>query len=366
MNKKLISCFLLTSIFSLGLSSCGDKPSQDNSSGDATYVNDERYNIYKLYISSGGDMTYEEWLRSIQGANGSSLLNGTSNPSTELGNNGDTYINVSTWDVFVKNGGSWSKVGNIMGQQGEPGKDGSSVLTGSGEPASSLGNNGDSYIDLQTWNYYVKKNGKWVLSGNLSNKEIYQESYKNILSSKNYTVEYTVGGTDTYKEMYADEGFLTLSGVYGWYFGERYEVVNTDDNNEPIININQWTSLNLKEQFLAENTFGEYVKYTTFIELSGYSNKFVATRPYANGQDAIFQKIINTFYDAESIEQLSAMKYASIVFDYTNDDELIFYLVEDYRDLTKTNVYLQGRIFDVGTTTLGFTPKLVYSAPSEE
>lgn len=53
----------------------------------------------------------------------------------------------------------------MQGEQGERGKDGTSVLTSSGAPSSSLGKNGDSYIDLSTWDYYVKENDEWVLKG---------------------------------------------------------------------------------------------------------------------------------------------------------------------------------------------------------
>ena len=54
-----------------------------------------------------------------------------------------------------------------QGIQGQPGKDGSSLLTGNGKPDSNLGKNGDSYIDLDTWNYYIKTNAGWVLQGNI-------------------------------------------------------------------------------------------------------------------------------------------------------------------------------------------------------
>lgn len=57
------------------------------------------------------------------------------------------------------------------GTNGVDGKDGTSVLTGNGEPAASLGKDGDSYIDLDTWNYYVKENGSWALKGNIKGSD---------------------------------------------------------------------------------------------------------------------------------------------------------------------------------------------------
>lgn len=40
-------------------------------------------------------------------------------------------------------------------------------MTGNGVPSSSLGKNGDSYVDLQTWDYFVKENGNWITKGNI-------------------------------------------------------------------------------------------------------------------------------------------------------------------------------------------------------
>ncbi len=52
------------------------------------------------------------------------------------------------------------------GDQGLSGADGTSLLTGSGEPDNLSGNNGDSYVDLESWNYYVKSNDCWTFAGN--------------------------------------------------------------------------------------------------------------------------------------------------------------------------------------------------------
>ena len=50
-----------------------------------------------------------------------------------------------------------------QGPQGEPGKDGTSLLTGNGEPTSTIGIVGDSYIDLDTWSFYIKTTNGWVI-----------------------------------------------------------------------------------------------------------------------------------------------------------------------------------------------------------
>ena len=52
------------------------------------------------------------------------------------------------------------------GDTGISGKDGNSLLTGDGAPSSSLGKDGDSYVDVSTWDYYTKADGKWTKAGN--------------------------------------------------------------------------------------------------------------------------------------------------------------------------------------------------------
>lgn len=165
--KKRIPYLVCAFAFLFSLSNCTLLQSRNNSSSTTTSdvidESDERYQIYLLAKDAGYSGTYEEWLESIRGADGSSLLTGTSDPTSSIGKNGDTYINTLTWDVFVKSGGSWTEVGNILGQKGQ---DGYSLLTGHGEPKPSAGKNGDSYIDLDTWDYYTKVNDEWTYQSN--------------------------------------------------------------------------------------------------------------------------------------------------------------------------------------------------------
>jgi len=59
------------------------------------------------------------------------------------------------------------------------GKDGASVLTGNGAPSTNLGKDGDSYIDLDTYDFYVKESGSWSKTGNIKGKDapVYTEKY---------------------------------------------------------------------------------------------------------------------------------------------------------------------------------------------
>lgn len=115
MKNKTVKLLLGLGLLSLLITGCGQKreqPAENN--GEEQEQNDQIYEIYKLYASNGGQLSYEEWLQTIKGA---------------------------------------------------PGADGLSLLTGNGLPNASLGKDGDSYIDFMTWNYYIKANGSWTLKG---------------------------------------------------------------------------------------------------------------------------------------------------------------------------------------------------------
>ena len=55
----------------------------------------------------------------------------------------------------------------LTGAPGTNGTNGSSFLTGSGSPGSSTGSDGDTYLDIATYNIYTKAGGSWTLVGNI-------------------------------------------------------------------------------------------------------------------------------------------------------------------------------------------------------
>ena len=52
------------------------------------------------------------------GLDGNTILNGTNNPTNDLGKDGDFYINTSNWDVFLKENGEWISKGCLKGYAG--------------------------------------------------------------------------------------------------------------------------------------------------------------------------------------------------------------------------------------------------------
>ena len=73
-------------------------------------------------------MAREVDLGFIQGADGSAWHHGTSAPSSSIGKDGDWYINVATCDVYEKAAGSWGRQVNIKGAKGDPGDKGDTLF----------------------------------------------------------------------------------------------------------------------------------------------------------------------------------------------------------------------------------------------
>ena len=76
------------------------------------------------------------------------VLFGNSNPGSSTGSNNDTYINTTTGIFFKKSAGVWSQVFSM--QTGPAGPRGNSVLNGSTDPTAAIGQNGDFYYNTAT------------------------------------------------------------------------------------------------------------------------------------------------------------------------------------------------------------------------
>ena len=115
----------------------------------------------------------------IDGQNGKDILSGTTDPTSETGKEGDKYVNTTTGDIFVKKNGQWEREGNLKGPKGDKGEDGATgaagqngrdgkdILSGTTDPTSEIGKEGDKYVNTTTGDIFVKKNGQWEREGNL-------------------------------------------------------------------------------------------------------------------------------------------------------------------------------------------------------
>lgn len=120
---------------------------------------------------TGVAATGEKGEDGVDGKDGTSCQFGEGAPSFDFGDDGDSYIDTLTYDFFQKEEGLWKKIGNLKGSDGENGtsgingKDGSSLLVGHGKPILVSAKDGDSYIDLDSYSFYKKESGAWHLIG---------------------------------------------------------------------------------------------------------------------------------------------------------------------------------------------------------
>jgi hypothetical protein len=89
------------------------------------------------------------------GANGTVIYSGDTVPSTSFGNAGDFYLDLATGILYgPKSSSGW---GSGISITGAPGASGSQIYSGSGTPSATLGNNGDYYLDSTSYNLYGPK-----------------------------------------------------------------------------------------------------------------------------------------------------------------------------------------------------------------
>jgi hypothetical protein len=98
----------------------------------------------------------------VNGVNGAAWLSGTGVPASSLGANGDFYLENTNHDIYNKVSGVWTVVANIAA-----GANGATWLSASGVPASSLGNNGDYYLNTANNDVYKKASGAWTIVTNI-------------------------------------------------------------------------------------------------------------------------------------------------------------------------------------------------------
>ena len=228
MKKRRLLAGLMSLAVVASLGSCEKNHDQnsDASSGIVSTENGDSQTrkIYDLYKENGGTLTYEEWLASIKGEKG------------DKGDKGDT---------------------------GVTGADGSSVRTGSGVPDIGLGKDGDSYIDMDTFDYYLKINGAWTKVGNIKGSDG-ERGDKGDKGDKGDTGEQGVAGVsvssitktssegnvDTYTIIYSDGTTTTFTvtngenGADGADGAQGIQGVPGADGHTPVITIGKngnWT-----------------------------------------------------------------------------------------------------------------------------
>lgn len=80
----------------------------------------------------------------IQGVRGSLWVSSTTSPTSQIGNNGDQWLDTTTGDVYQKGTSTWARTGNIKGPQGVQGPTGPKGEQGIQGPTGSQGPKGDT------------------------------------------------------------------------------------------------------------------------------------------------------------------------------------------------------------------------------
>ena len=116
------------------------------------------------------------------GADGQPGEDGQDGVTPHIGANGNWWI--GTQDTGVKAQGKDGTNGTD-GTNGQDGKDGASVLSGILPPTETDGKNGDLYLNTNTYNLYKKQSGVWTLVGNIKGQDATTEAeyYTNLFDA---------------------------------------------------------------------------------------------------------------------------------------------------------------------------------------
>ena len=98
------------------------------------------------------------------GEDGSVMYAGPDAPTSDIGQEGDYYLNTTTGEYYgPKDSNGWGNpIIVLMGEDGEDGADGSQIYSSNGAPDASLGEEGDYYLDKSSYDLYGPKTaGGW-------------------------------------------------------------------------------------------------------------------------------------------------------------------------------------------------------------
>ncbi len=139
-------------------------------------------------------------INGTNGTNGSSFLNGSGVPATTVGNNGDSYLDFTALNIYTKAGGIWTLRNNIKGATGLTGATGATGASGSS--TSGLPTTANNY-DRLTW-----FNGAWVA---LPANHEWEQNWKGQTTGLNLGFL----NTDLNWTDYLPGGYLNITNIIG-------------------------------------------------------------------------------------------------------------------------------------------------------
>ena len=137
------------------------KPGKDGTSVTSIALTSSSDNVdtYTITYSDGTTSTFKvtNGKDGAQGIQGEPGANGHT-PAITIGENGNWFIDGADSGFSAK------------GDKGEPGEDGSSFLSGVGAPSPDQSKDGDTYLDTSSYDFYVKRDGTWTMQENAKGK----------------------------------------------------------------------------------------------------------------------------------------------------------------------------------------------------
>lgn len=130
-------------------------PSLNLSSSISAYIDMQSMTFH---TRSGGSWDEGRLMRGNAGSNGKSVRFGNGPPISSLGENDETYIDLNDFKIHTKSSGLWSSGQVFKGNNGQNGK---SIRFGNGLPSDGAGDDDEVYLDLSNFKVHTKSTGSW-------------------------------------------------------------------------------------------------------------------------------------------------------------------------------------------------------------
>ena len=164
MRNKLLSFFVFGfGLFSISMMGCSTTPGPVGPQGPQGLQGEKGDTGEKGDPGEKG----EKGDQGEQGIQGEQGLQGIQGIQGEKGEKGDTGAQGLQGIQGLQGEKGEKGDQGLPGSTGATGKDGTSVYSGNGNPSSELGILGDSYINVDNWNYYKKESTGWEYQGNI-------------------------------------------------------------------------------------------------------------------------------------------------------------------------------------------------------